>query len=88
METHLSGGFYLLRFFNIQKKSGWVDNKKGRIILLDSFKKAFAEYEEKMNILAASLDNEAYHLQQIAKHCNQVSAECQTVVDSIVKIDS
>jgi hypothetical protein len=56
--------------------------------LLDAFKKAFADYEEKMKKLAITLEDEAYHLQQVAEHCNQVSAECLAVGNNIREIDS
>jgi len=56
--------------------------------LLETIQKAFAEYEEKMKSLANCLDAEAYHLQQVAIHCNRVSEECMTVGDSISKMDS
>jgi len=56
--------------------------------LLETIQKAFAEYEEKMKLLANCLDAEAYHLQQVATHCHQVSEECVTVSDNIYKMDS
>ena len=56
--------------------------------MLDTIKKAFAEYEEKMKTLASSLEVEAYHLRQVADHCNQVSVECMAVGASISKLDS
>jgi hypothetical protein len=56
--------------------------------LLETIKQAFAEYEEKMKSLANCLDAEAYHLQQVAIHCNRVSEECMAVGDSIAKMDS
>jgi hypothetical protein len=62
--------------------------KKGRFNLLETIRKAFAEYEEKMKSLAVSLDDEAYHLQQLAVHCNHVSEECMTVGDNIARLDS
>ena len=63
-------------------------NKERRFNLLETIQKAFAEYKEKMKSLANCLDAEAYHLQQVAIHCNRVSEECMTVGDSISKMDS
>ena len=55
--------------------------------MLETIRKAFAEYEEKMKSLAVSLDDEAYHLEQVALHCNRVSEECMSVGNIISKID-
>ena len=56
--------------------------------MLDEFQKAFAEYKEKMKHLATSLEDEAYHLQQVAENCSQVAIECATVGESIREIES
>ena len=56
--------------------------------MLETIRQAFAEYEEKMKSLANCLDAEAYHLQQVAMHCNHVSEECMAVGNSIAKMES
>ncbi len=71
-----------------QENRADVGKEKGRFNLLETIRKAFAEYEEKMKSLAVSLEDEAHHLEQLAAHCNQVSEECMTVGDNIARLDS
>jgi hypothetical protein len=85
MDPPRNGWVFVYQFLYIRERS--KNNERG-FNLLETIKQAFAEYEEKMKSLANCLDAEAYHLQQVAIHCNQVSEECLIVGDSIAKMES
>jgi ABC-type transporter Mla subunit MlaD len=48
-----------------------------------TFDDGFNEYRDRMNKLANAQDAESYHLNEMAKHLNDLSANLVTMADSL-----